>query len=219
VVLLSSAAGQDFVYLEPPDIISPPILPPRELVLPPPAPLTTTDRFGTPNGAFKTIGASELFAPFKTENASFSFWCLNISVFKVGVDYAVSIGSLYDFNYQFSNENGANIITSDSLWHQLVLTLQGSSASIYIDGNLASTSAINTGGITSGGWFRWYLLPAPDYQLDAAIDDLNIWNTALSSSEVSQLYTLESAPEPSTYALLGIGAVGMLMVLRRKRTA
>lgn len=31
--------------------------------------------------------------------------------------------------------------------------------------------------------------------------------------------TLSGVPEPSTYALFGIGAIGMLMVLRRKKTA
>jgi len=30
---------------------------------------------------------------------------------------------------------------------------------------------------------------------------------------------LQSVPEPSTYALFGIGAIGMLMVMRRKRAA
>jgi len=30
---------------------------------------------------------------------------------------------------------------------------------------------------------------------------------------------VESVPEPSTYALFGLGAIGMLMVLRRKKTA
>jgi hypothetical protein len=55
--------------------------------------------------------------------------------------------------------------------------------------------------------------------LQSSIDDVGIWNTALSSSQVSQLYTLQSAPEPSSYALFGIGAIGLLMVLRRKKTA
>ena len=29
----------------------------------------------------------------------------------------------------------------------------------------------------------------------------------------------DGIPEPSTYALFGIGAIGMLMVMRRKKTA
>ena len=32
-------------------------------------------------------------------------------------------------------------------------------------------------------------------------------------------FRVASVPEPSTYALFGIGAIGMLMVLRRKKTA
>jgi len=31
--------------------------------------------------------------------------------------------------------------------------------------------------------------------------------------------TAGAVPEPSTYALFGIGAIGMLMVLRRKKSA
>lgn len=37
-------------------------------------------------------------------------------------------------------------------------------------------------------------------------------------SEVFQ-FSAETVPEPSTYALLGIGAIGLLMVLRKKKTA
>jgi hypothetical protein len=33
------------------------------------------------------------------------------------------------------------------------------------------------------------------------------------------LYLADPVPEPSTYALFGIGAIGMLMVMRRKKTA
>jgi hypothetical protein len=35
----------------------------------------------------------------------------------------------------------------------------------------------------------------------------------------SKLYLNYTIPEPSTYALFGIGAIGMLMEMRRKKTA
>ena len=38
-------------------------------------------------------------------------------------------------------------------------------------------------------------------------------------SEFTGSLGTQSAPEPSTYALFGIGAIRMLMVLRRKKTA
>jgi hypothetical protein len=52
-----------------------------------------------------------------------------------------------------------------------------------------------------------------------SIDDLQFYNTALTSQQVSQLYGMQSVPEPSTYALFGLGAIGMLMMMRRKKTA
>ena len=38
-----------------------------------------------------------------------------------------------------------------------------------------------------------------------------------SSSDAAQVATPAAAPEPSTYLLFGVGAVGLLMVLRRKK--
>jgi hypothetical protein len=38
-----------------------------------------------------------------------------------------------------------------------------------------------------------------------------------SSSDAAQVATPAAAPEPSTYALFGLGAIGLLMVLRRKK--
>jgi hypothetical protein len=222
VTLIGTTSAQEYIDS---GIISDPRFPVElRYSNPPPNQFThTTDRFGNPLSAFRLIGETWIGGPFQTQDASFSIWCLNVTDFKAGVDYAVNPGSDIDFNYQLisygtSANLGANVITNDSLWHQLVLTLHDSSASIYVDGNLASSSVINSGGGTGGGWFRWDFLPNPS--ADGAIDDdITILNTSLSPSEVSSLYTLQSAPEPSTYALFGIGAIGLLMVMRRKKTA
>lgn len=39
------------------------------------------------------------------------------------------------------------------------------------------------------------------------------------SLNIAATTTIDPVPEPSTYALFGIGAIGMLMVLRRKKTS
>ena len=109
-------------------------------------------------------------------------------------------------------------------WHNLAFTYDGSQniRTIYIDGimqdaishNILSNDIINTP-VRIGNWLDlggWQPGPA-----GASLDDIGIWNTALSSSQVSSLYTLQSAPEPSTYALFGLGAVGLLMVIRKKK--
>ncbi|MEI7463518.1 MAG: PEP-CTERM sorting domain-containing protein [Candidatus Taylorbacteria bacterium] len=43
-------------------------------------------------------------------------------------------------------------------------------------------------------------------------------NSSLISGH-SQSLAVSGVPEPSTYALLGVGAIGMLVVIRRKKTA
>ena len=45
------------------------------------------------------------------------------------------------------------------------------------------------------------------------------FNTTAGSSIIVGQTTLQSVPEPSTYALFGIGAIGLLMVMRRKKAA
>jgi len=104
-------------------------------------------------------------------------------------------------------------------WSQITGVWSSGLLQLYINGNLSSqkyTSIIPdysrwgnaTIGVNSGSIYN------DNYA--GLIDDVAIWNTALSSSQVSQLYTLQ-LPEPSTYALFGIGAVGLLMVMRRKK--
>ena len=48
------------------------------------------------------------------------------------------------------------------------------------------------------------------------IDDIRIYNRALSSNEVSTLYATESVPEPSALSLLAIGLGGLAMMRRRR---
>ena len=48
------------------------------------------------------------------------------------------------------------------------------------------------------------------------IDDVRIYNRALTASEVAEIYTTESVPEPSALSLLAIGLGGLAMMRRRR---
>jgi len=120
------------------------------------------------------------------------------------------------------------LVWNDSEWYMITLTVEGGIVNFYRNGinlstvdvssygfgNMGSGDALN---LTFGG--RKDLPSTLAHPWIGNLDDVSIYNTALSSSQVSSLYTLQSAPEPSTYALFGIGAIGLLMVMRRKKTA
>jgi len=136
--------------------------------------------------------------------------------------YAAFIAN--DGSFIWSADTGMQL--QNSQWHLLTAVFaRSNNLSVYVDGILdystdmsflvgsqSNSASLRIGGLTETSIFGPQLF-------EGAISDIGMWNRALSSTEVSSLYTLQSAPEPSTYALFGIGAIGLLMVLRRKKTA
>lgn len=56
------------------------------------------------------------------------------------------------------------------------------------------------------------------YRLDGAIDELAIWNTALSSTDIAwlQTHSIATIPEPSTIIVLGIGLMCIRVISQRR---
>src|SRR5439155_19041017 len=93
---------------------------------------------------------------------------------------------------------GSNRI-DDGLWHQLAAVYNGSnSESLYVDGQLAASSASATapvvgntddvwiGGNPDGGAFQWF---------DGLVDEVAIFTNALTTLQIQQLYnTATNAP-------------------------
>jgi len=112
---------------------------------------------------------------------------------------------------------------SSAQWYNVVWTSLNGNRSLYINGNLSGTSSNQS---LTEVWNNFYIGGTPQIAAYAPggagqfyqglISDVAIWNTAFSSSQVSSLYNLQSAPEPSTYALFGIGALAMIVAYRRR---
>ncbi len=146
-------------------------------------------------------------------------------LFSSGVNSFIRIGvdpsDTPNFGKVFFNEgNGSANISSylqSGAWMNITCTLNGTNSNIYFNGtNVSSYSAISTNDIdinnyVIGGDFH------KQYNLPGELSDVVIYNRALNSNEVTSL--VKAVPEPSTYALFGIGAIGVLMVLRRKKSA
>lgn len=112
---------------------------------------------------------------------------------------------------------------TDGAWHYIAMTWDqaAGTATLYVDGgsgvaggetdSMAYTPAVNAYTSTGRNQFGKGTNNASEYT--GAADELAIWTTALSASQIAAQYQA-AVPEPGTLALFGIGG---LMALRRRR--
>lgn len=104
---------------------------------------------------------------------------------------------------------------SSEQWYNIVVTGDLNTYKLYINGNLEASVTD-----TSGGTMRY----AQDgltignrkegvVDFNGAIDEVGVWDRALTKDEVEMLYT-QAIPEPASLMLLSVGAAA---VLRKKR--
>ena len=107
---------------------------------------------------------------------------------------------------------------SDGTWHHLAFTWDGPVGKMYIDGQDATESSssgtgamVSTFGLYIG---RYYYVPHGTwYSWDGSIDEVRIYDRALSADEIRGLTTI---PAPGAVVLAGLG-VSVVGWLRRRR--
>ena len=84
-------------------------------------------------------------------------------------------------------------------WYHVAVVFSASSAKIYINGNLDATTSGNYSGYsdlntvnTIGGWL---CPPNPSFWFDGLIDEVRIYNRALSASEILRLGSINSSAD------------------------
>lgn len=166
--------------------------------------ILATDRFGNSNSAYSFDGNSNIILP-NTENLNFNgggftltSWVnftSNLSDNCILAKHIWAVGSGYILNV-YENKltfylPGVDRLSSDGTyndgnWHFLVGVFDGTTQYLYVDGNLKKTQVgaiiidndtnITIGSAADNGYF------------EGSSDDIRIYNRALSSEEVNQLF-------------------------------
>lgn len=178
--------------------------------------LTSTPAFSTP-GAYVSVPKSGLLN--FNSNFTFSVWvdftntnplpnatpegfvhnilsdgadALSVN-FRIFTDYAPGIDKV-QFLWGGANSS-INVLVNSvrNTWQQFTVMKSGASLALYRNGifltNGLALPTVNTSGI----WLGRHQNSTP-YPLFGGIDDVRMYNRALSSDEVSQLYAIESGP-------------------------
>jgi hypothetical protein len=165
----------------------------------------TSDRFGNLNSAYSFLQNQTITVPDNTsfhltQNLSISIWvyCLanGQTLIRKGYDYGIDIGNITD------TQSGLypifftpNLFTQSPLklntWNHIVAVRNNSSRFVYINGILNSTLnnstsfAITNNLLTIGSW--------NGEPINAKLDDIGIWNRALTQDEITNLYYSENS--------------------------
>ena len=142
--------------------------------------------------------------PVGNSSRTFSVWVKNIEnrpdgcVFDYGAEpngqrfSLLMVGNRPYFsgqNYDFHSDDelGGN-------WRHLVLTYDGESVSLYLDGVVNKREDFSLNTVASILRIGARIVPGQTEDLSASVDDLRIYNRALSATEIAALYKYESTP-------------------------
>ena len=132
------------------------------------------------------------------------------------VDDKAKLGLFYGVgSSHYGARAASNTSITDGQWRLVTGTYDGSTIRMYVDGQMETSTPYtagyesNTAALQIGHYYYPYS-GRHDVSLNGAIDDVRIYNRALSAAEVEAL-----VPEPATMSLLVWGG---LALLRRRRS-
>jgi hypothetical protein len=136
----------------------------------------------------------------------------------------VTGGGIYYQSYP--NPVSQDLGLKDGTWHQLVGVhdFAANEARLYVDGMLRDTQAYDSFGISAANFAVGGILNAAGTQmvgsLNGTVDEVSLWNRALTDSDVAYLYNNPGAlviPEPATLGLFNI--LSLVAIASRRRRA
>ncbi len=167
----------------------------------------TADRFGNPNsayafngsGAYLDFGSPSYLA--LTNNFTLTAWCLFnggmqnpriLSSAGGGYELIVDgIGGDRSFDFACGGQFSTSTVYPQNVWHSVVAVAQNGTGYIYVDGALAGTGPVGIPSNNNGFQIGKNSEQASDFW-GGSIDDVHIYNRALSPNDVAILYALEA---------------------------
>lgn len=124
----------------------------------------------------------------KSTNGTSDSWLMDLSANPVNESEIRLIVGGITTNLPYSNP----VITTNNIWYHVVCTYDLQSVRFYVDGTLVNSfpattnTPVNTNSVYIGAPFDPINNPAT---FDGTIDDIGVWNRALTDAEVTGLYT------------------------------
>lgn len=187
--------------------------------------ILTSDRFGIANAAYEFNGAgnniqlgSNPFVAFDNLDGSdftVSLWynldtVTNCVMFQnMGTQGYIHWGMMLSLDGSNNNPLFAHVgilpddnwypvytnsLMNENNWYQIIGVKEGSLVKIYINGVLINTANSNPAGLRNAVWVGGNVYDGGGW-VDGVLDDIGIWNRALTPAEIQDLYL---AGQPST---------------------
>ena len=182
-------------------------------------PTLSNDRFGLSNSSYRFFAGNNLFKSSPNTNGQEFTWALWHKKNSSGIeshgltetDDASTSGGGFSVSYNIpqvvcqgisTNVTNSDILISDGLWYHYVVTKEGNTFSIYIDGVLNSTGSSTYLPYNSST----YTMIGNNAAADCDMDDIGMWNRALTPAEIEVLYNAQSSPciSPTPVSFTGL---------------
>jgi len=165
---------------------------------------TTTDNGGTGGSWFEGTGLIDGELPGDTTDFGLS---------QIGTRIAFGIGSTDSTIFSTSNVN-------TGAWTHVAATWDNSgSMNLYINGLLEASYSIASFDLRdpTNQFFVGMDLSGAAYT--GSLDEIRIYDSVLSGSQIAGLATFAAVPEPSTFMLIGLGVLSLGLARRRRARA
>lgn len=123
----------------------------------------------------------------------------------------------------------SGVLIASGAWHNLIFVRSGTTFTLYVDGTQAGQNTTLVAGADFSSANNFFLgddgatgfyNTTPKWSNPLLIDDLAVYSNAIGAGTIASLQTTAAAsavPEPSTYGLMGAGALAAASLVRRRR--